>query len=303
MRESRVTINVYEKDKIVKMDTPDFINLVESLNQKVVFKTAEYFFVVVEGVSFGTWHFETEGTYGDFYTFNKKLEKSDLKEPEERLAALILKIEDFSNFKQFLTTNFHKEVHKNKYYKLQKDYAKYLKDNQGRFQAFLDGKSKGFNDFEEYSQAMDCKIPTHYAFVEFKQSPFTVRHPNDEDYQDFLNYKAGGFQNIEVYREAKRYDFTNNLDYTYFRESGCRTKQEYEENLKVLYHVPDLDKAQIAKFAAMIKDTKEKFRYGQFGEFFRLKYIFFEQLVDILYKRIFNKKLSAVKPFIEEIVK
>ena len=87
------TIYVYDIDKVYKVDIPDFIKLVEIQENKVVFKTDEYFFVVIEGIIFGTWNYYSYDTYKEFVLFYKNLEKSalEIKKCLEQIESLQIK--------------------------------------------------------------------------------------------------------------------------------------------------------------------------------------------------------------------
>lgn len=133
------------------------------------------------------------------------------------------------------------------------------------FEVFKDAIVNGFDDQKEYRNARSIGIKTKKEYDTFIESGY-------RNYQDYLEAMEGGFEDTKVFYNA--------------RELGVLTYNKYKDFLEKGY------KEMLDKVAEIEVDAEKMYQNRQYEQLIQLRYLAAEKLSEIVYFKLFNKKIS-----------
>ena len=203
------------------------------------------------------------------YLKAKKLGFHKKGEYDDAMKLGIANYEDYSSYRAFYYNDEKRYYNDEKmYYFNEKYYKKYLK-----------AKKLGFQNENEYDEAIELGIDNYEDYSSFKKSGFYK-------FEEYLNAKKLGFQDENKYYEAMDLGFNNYAEYKEFQESGCKSKEEFEFFKKI----PQIIKNTNKKINKIVKDADNAFKSNQFEEFIRLKFLSVEKIADLTHLKVFKRE-------------
>lgn len=133
------------------------------------------------------------------------------------------------------------------------------------FETYKDATFKGFDDQQEYRKAESQGIKTKKEFDKFSNSGYRI-------YQDYLDAIKGGFEDTDLFYKAKVVGIPTFSKYKDFLEKGF--------------------KDMLDKVTEIEADADKMYNNSQYEQLIQLRYLAAEKLSEILYIKLFDKKIS-----------
>lgn len=282
------TINTNEVKNPIDMFAYPFVKLVQWGEFNYVYRSLEVFFVVEDGFCFCTPHFKMFDTYEDFYKKIEKLKDGGFKDVEKYEEALLLEIYKLKNYEDFKDSSFYIPRYHPHY--IGKYNTQNVNKNIPQYKKYQEAKKLGFKSkgYYENAQRINCEDPE--LFHEFRNSGFFEQRSrfSQSNYEDFIEARKKGFKTKEHYDGALKLGIKDFKTYEQFLESGCETKEDFEQVLKFQKKLPKLKKQYEHKMNTIEKDAKKALDSGFLSEYVRLKYLLLEKFSELLYMIIYE---------------
>lgn len=261
---NKPSTNNFNQSRIISLSCREFINFIKSEGIKSVFSAYSpskndreyYMFAIKDG-------FILKASYQDIDYMNsyyqiKSIGCEDFFEfLEINLYPIIIDYKE--EFKRIYFKRTRAEIYQR--FKASKFFGYSLTD----FETYKDALIRGFKDNQEYRNANSLHIETKKEYDNFKDSGY-------KRYQDYLDGIKGGFDDKTLFYKAKALDIPTYKKFKEFLEKGF--------------------KDMLDKVVEIESDAEKAYQNRQYEQIIQLRYLAAEKLSEIVYYKLFNKKIS-----------